>query len=210
MSDQGTSIIPPGWYPDPENPAQGRFWNGAAWTDVRHVPGQPLPVTPPLKAPAGTDWNTPWIWLIIGLPLLPLLLLLLVPWGSLFDFDPFASTPAEGMGGMVSVFLSPFYWLSIVSSYGVYGLSVWFAYRDMKDLAARGVPKPFHWAFAFIGGLVYTIGRSVVVKRRTGRGHAPLWAEIAVVVVSIVVVVIVEVIIFSAMGDLITTFPPSR
>lgn len=210
MSDQGRTVIPPGWYPDPENPAHGRFWNGAEWTDVRHIPGEPLPFAPPIKAPAGTDWNTPWIWLIIGLPLLPMVFLLLVPWGSLFDFDPSAATPAEGMGGMAAVFLSPFYWLSIVLSYGIYGLSVWFAFRDMRELAARGVPKPFHWAFAFIGGLVYTIGRSVVVTRRTGRGHAPMWAEIGVVVLSIVVVVIVEVMIFSAMGELMTTFPTPR
>ena len=97
--------------------------------------------------------------------------------------------------------------VSLVLGYVVYGLSVFFAYRDMKQLADRGVPKPFHWAFAFIGGVVYTIGRSVIVKRRTGRGHAPLWAEIAVFLLITALVVWIEIVIFSSMADMFSTIP---
>lgn len=206
MSTPGTTV-PAGWYPDPENGAQGRYWDGAAWTDVRHVPGQPYPAVPPPKAPPGTDGNTLWIWLIIFVPLIPSLLLLFVPWDRAFVFDPAAPTAAEGIGGMVDVFLSPFYWAAVLLGYVTYGLCVVFAYRDMRELAARGVPKPFHWAFAFIGGVVYTIGRSVIVKRRTGRGRAPLWAEIGVLLVSIAIVVWVEVVIFTSMSDMFRMMP---
>jgi hypothetical protein len=207
MSAQGTPTAPAGWYTDPQNPAQGRYWDGHAWTELRHTPGQPYPAPPPLKAPAGTDWNTIWIWLIIALPVLPMLLLLFVPWGSMFDFDPTANDPRGAMSATFGLFLSPFYWASLVLGYAVYGLSVFFAYRDMKQLADRGVPKPFHWAFAFIGGVVYTIGRSVVVKRRTGRGHAPLWAEIVVFLVITALVVWIEIVIFSSMADMFSTIP---
>lgn len=201
MTAQGTPSIPAGWYPDPQNPAQQRFWNGVAWTDAYHQPGQPYPPVPELKAPAGTDWNTPWIWLIVVLPLLPSLLLLFVPWGAMWDIDPRDPVASSTVG--LSLFLSPAYWLAIILSYVVYGLSVFFAYRDVKELTARGVPRPFHWAFAFIGGVVYTIGRSVVVHRRTGNGHQPIWAEAGVLVVSFGIAIAVMVMMFSGMNDFI-------
>lgn len=41
-----------GWYPDPENPAAERYWDGSAWTGQRR-PGTPAYATPP-PAPYGT------------------------------------------------------------------------------------------------------------------------------------------------------------
>ncbi len=210
MSAQGTPSAPAGWYADPQNLAQGRYWDGTAWTELRHAPGQPYPAPPALRAPEGTDGNTPWIWLVIAVPVIPVILLLFVPWGSMFDFDPTSDDPRTAMSATFGIFLSPFYWASVVLGYVGYGLSVFFAYRDVKELTARGVPKPFHWAFAFINGLVYTIGRSVIVKRRTGRGHAPLWAEIAVVLVLTAVAVWIEIVVVSSMGDLFRTIPGYR
>lgn len=210
MSAQGTPSAPPGWYPDPENAAHGRYWNGAAWTDVRHVPGQPYPVAPPLKAPEGTDWNTPWIWLVIVLPVVSVIPMLFVPWGSMFAFDPTSNDPSAAMSGTFGIFLSPFYWVSLLLGYAAYGLGVFFAYRDVKELTARGVPKPFHWAFAFISGAVYTIGRSVVVKRRTGRGHAPIWVEIAAFLVITAIVAWIEIVVFASMADMLRDIPGLR
>ena len=203
MSAPGTPSIPAGWYPDPQNPAQRRYWDGAACTELFHQPGQPFPAAPELKAPAGTDWNTAWIWLIVALPVLPTLLLLFAPWGSMYDIDVAASNPLAGMSGTFGLILSPFYWGAVVLSYVVYGLCVFFAYRDMKELAARGVPKPFHWAFAFIGGVVYTIGRSVVVHRRTGDGHQPIWAEVAAFAVSIGITIYIVVVILAGMSEFV-------
>jgi hypothetical protein len=206
MSAQGTPSTPAGWYPDPEAPTQGRFWDGTAWTDLRHQPGTPYPAPPAPKAPPGTDWNTPWIWLIALLPLLPSILLLFVPWGSMFDID--VSDPYSGMSSTFAIFASPFYWATLVLSYAIYGVSVVFAYRDVKELTARGVPKPFHWAFAFLGGLVYTIGRSVVVHRRTGNGHQPIWAEAAVFLISIVISIAITAMMLASMNQFLTdTFP---
>lgn len=210
MSAQGTPSIPAGWYPDPQNPAQRRYWDGAAWTELFQQPGQPYPAGPELKAPAGTDWKTPWIWLIVVLPIIPSLLLLFVPWGSMFDIDVTADNAYAGMSNTLGLFLSPFYWAAIILSYVVYGLCVFFAFRDAKELEKRGVPKPFHWAFAFISGLVYTIGRSVVVHRRTGDGHQPIWAEIAVFVASIGISIYIVVMIFAGMNDFLVSNIPSR
>lgn len=206
MSAQGGPSIPAGWYPDPQNPAQGRYWNGAAWTDLFHQPGTPFPAGPELKAPAGTDWNTAWIWLIVVLPLIPTLLLLFVPWGSMFDGT--AADPYSRMSSSYALFLSPFYWGAVVLGYVVYGLTVFFASRDVAELTARGVPRPFHWAFAFIGGVVYSIGRSVVVHRRTGDGHQPIWAEVVVLLISIAITIGVVAMMLAGMSELIATDLP--
>lgn len=197
MSAQGTPQVPAGWYPDPDQPSRGRFWDGGAWTQLFHNPGEPFPAPPALKAPAGTPWQTTWLWLIVLLPVLIYIPLLLIPWGSLFAFDP--RTPSSMVQAELALILSPGYIGTLVLSWLVYGLSVFFAYRDVKELAARGVPKPFHWAFAFISGMVYTIGRSVVVHRRTGRGHAPIWVEVAIFAVGIVVSIVIMVTMIGAM-----------
>ncbi|WP_323644216.1 DUF2510 domain-containing protein, partial [Escherichia coli] len=70
--------IPAGWYADPGNVASQRWWDGTQWTD--HVAPGPTGVAAygspqaaaQLKAPEGTSWNTPWIWLVLGLPMLGL------------------------------------------------------------------------------------------------------------------------------------------
>jgi hypothetical protein len=56
MSD---AQVPAGWFPDPEDPANLRYWDGAAWTDHRH-PADPAgaPVAPAVVA-APTAAATP-------------------------------------------------------------------------------------------------------------------------------------------------------
>jgi hypothetical protein len=201
MSAPGTTTAA-GWYPDPHDPSRGRYWNGNAWTDLYHTPGQPFPAGAVPKAPPGTDGNTPWIWLIVLMPVVPLLMQLFVPWGSIYDLDLTAPDPRSGMSGMLDFYLSPVLWISTVLSYAVYGLSVFFAYRDVKVLTARSVPRPFHWAFAFLGGIVYAIGRSIVVGRRTGKGYAPIWVEGGVVLLSLVVSGVILAMMLGGMTDL--------
>ncbi|MEO5534930.1 MAG: DUF2510 domain-containing protein [Pseudolysinimonas sp.] len=210
MSTQGTPPAPAGWYADPENPARGRFWDGNGWTQQFHNPGEPYSTTPELTAPEGTEWNTPWIWWIVALPVIPSLMVLFVPWGSIFDIDPTASSPSVAMRNVFAIFLSPFYWGALALSPVVYGLSALFAYRDYRVLMSRGVPRPFHWAFVFIAAYVYVIGRSVVVHRRTGRGHAPIWAEIGVFVLAIAISVVVTVMLFSGFAHLVNGLHGSR
>lgn len=200
MSAPGTTP-PPGWYPDPHDPGRGRYWNGNDWTDLVHIPGQPYPPGAVPKAPPGTDGNTPWIWLIVLMPIAPMALLLFVPWGSVFDIDVTARDAYTGMSGMWDLYLSPTLWIATALNYLVYALSVFFAYRDVKVLTARRVPRPFHWAFAFLGGIVYAIGRSIVVGRRTGKGYAPIWVEAGVVLLSFAVSGFIIAVMFGGMAE---------
>ena len=182
---------PAGWYPDPADATQIRWWDGTQWTDQRSAP-YTLDTTAQLGAPEDTQVNTAWIWLIVVLPLLPSLGLLSVDWGSMFDFsDP------SGMNSL-AVLASPGYLFAAIGGPVTYGLCVWFAYLDWRELDRRGVPRPFHWAWTFLYSVVYVIGRSVVVRRRTGHGSAPMWAAIASIVLSFVFAIYLVIVMMSA------------
>jgi hypothetical protein len=67
------------------------------------------------------------------------------------------------------------------------------------------VPKPFHFAWVFLSSGVYPIGRSVVVRRRTGAGIAPMWVTIGVLVLGFALgMYIVAVTMASIFGQMAT------
>jgi hypothetical protein len=163
-----------------------------------------------LRAPEGTDPYTPWIWLILVIPVVQFLPVLFIDWDnfvrlSLGDGGAFAEGP---------VFFSPAFLALQAASWIGTALMVWFAYLDWRELNRRGVPQPFHWAWIFltlaVSYAVYTIGRSVVVQRRTGRGIAPMWITIATLVAgfiaSITIGVVVSQLIIANL-DLVTFGP---
>jgi Protein of unknown function (DUF2510) len=187
-----------GWYPDPNDGRQQRWWDGSQWTE--HVSGPQAPAQPStvttLSAPAGTDWRTPWIWLVLFLPLLPIIPLLLIDWSSLVTIDPV--TLEADPTAQLAVFTSPAYWISVLGGWICYGLAVVFAYLDWKELGRRGVPSPFHWAWTFLSSYVYGIGRGVVVQRRTGGGIVVMWVAIGVLALSIVLGIVISIVVFAA------------
>lgn len=191
---------PPGWYPDQSG--QQRWWDGTQWTDhVQQAYGAGSIAD--LKAPEGTSWNTVWIWLILFVPLLSLIPLLTIDWTSYITQAALSAT------GSLGLLTSPGYLAAIVLGWPIYGLTVFFSYRDFRELTKRGVPRPFHWAFAFISSIVYAIGRSVVVKRRTGHGSIPLWVAIGTIVLSFVYSIYLTVVIIQATLNVVTALVPS-
>ncbi len=198
------TTTPAGWYPDPENAAQMRWWDGAQWTENRSAPAVANPYstsTAALEAPEGTKWNTVWIWLVVVLPFLPSLGLLTINWSSMFDLS--AGSQAEMTLRMVT---NPGYLLSTAGGFIAFGLGLWFAYLDWRELSRRGVPRPFHWAWNLISP-VYAIGRSVVVRRRTGHGISPLWVTIALLVLSFIFTIYLSALIISSVVNQIAQNP---
>jgi hypothetical protein len=63
--------------------------------------------------------------------------------------------------------------LSVSFAIGI-GLVV-LSWLDRRTLQARGVERPFHWAWSIVSLLIYLIGRSIVLQRRVGGSAAPLW-----------------------------------
>ncbi len=59
------------------------------------------------------------------------------------------------------------------------GLALLLAFLDQRRLRGLGLVRPFPWGFAAVGGIVYVIGRHVVLRRVTDTRGAPLWASVA-------------------------------
>lgn len=208
-----TPAAPAGWYPVAEGSTQLRYWDGAAWTDHLHepatqatvaavVPRQPLQ---PPRTPDGTNPNTPWAWVIALWPIVGLLGL--IP--TVLYFQQIVDADYSSPEAVLSSFFSPLYVIIALAGLVEYGLVVLFSALDYRSLVRAGVPRPFHWAWSFLSVIVYAIGRGVVVKRRTGRGLAPLWVfvalELVAFIVGIVITIVFTVEIFSLVGSFAVT-----
>lgn len=176
----------PGWYPDPEAPGAMRWWDGIQWTAHRSEPYSRD--TADLRAPEGTEWNTAWIWLALFSSAPPLLALLAVDWANII-------TPGDLTGLSMFANVGPAYLVAVLGGWIMYGLAVWFAYLDHRESERRRVPRPFHWAWTFLGSSVYVIGRSVVVRRRVGRGISPMWVEIGLMILALIAAIYVTAMI---------------
>ena len=217
--------IPAGWYPDPSNAAQQRWWDGAQWTEHVSAPAYAAPAAAPaygervqpayaanpytataqpLRAPEGIDLGTAWIWLLAIVPVLPLLALLLIDWNSIFAQ---MMDPRAGLEAQFAIYTNPGYLLATLGGWIAYAVSIVLAYLDFRELRNRGVPQPFHWAWTFLSYLVTVIGRGVVIKRRTGRSYSgPTWLAIGGVVLSMVVLGVMTATMITAIISMVGSY----
>lgn len=169
-------------------------------------PGQPsYPGGSDPGQPRRTDVSpsTPFFWVIVLLPLTGLLIFTMVDLHAyLSDIMRVAEAGADPSTGAVPMMPTPpGLLIGQLISWAAYALTVVLAFFDWRTLRNRGIDRPFPWPWAFLS-LVYVIGRSVVVKRRTGRGLAPLVVYIVVVVG---VFVVSSAIVASAVGAVAST-----
>lgn len=138
MTDQATRVVAAGWYEDPSNADQVRWWNGIAWTD--HTQPKPTAsdgaaITPASDARrsdarrAGTRViraaSTAESWLVAFTPVLLAAALLVAAWATLYV----APNPA---------------WL-VLALVVTYAASVGFAFLDQRKLtrARESAPPTF-------------------------------------------------------------------
>lgn len=166
----------PGWYPDTVDPRCLRWWDGTVWTEHVGPPAsQQLGRRPPIS-PETPVYN-PFIWIIAGMPLLPVILML--AWNPKFRFV--TTRAGDPVPDPASIFDAGYFLLLGALAF-VYLGSVALAFFDYRSLRGKGVVRPFHWAWAFMymGGLVYVIGRAVVVNKvASGRGWWPVGLLVA-------------------------------
>jgi hypothetical protein len=187
-----TTNAPAGWYPVAGS-TQQRWWDGTRWTDHIYDPATAVPAaaaataipSEPLRAPAGVKPGTVWFWILaVGAPVLQVLEL--IP-ASIWVNQILAGDPSAG--GIAGAGFDPLSLVTLLSGWIISAFCIVFAVLDWRELRARAIPKPFHWAWSFfvlaIGWpVVYVIGRTVVAKRRTGSGMAPLWVFVGLQVVA--------------------------
>lgn len=203
-----TTETPAGWYPDPHGANGARWWDGTQWTD-QALPLAPVAPAAPPKAPEGTNTNTVWIWLNAVVPILGLSTLFLIDFGGYMQ--AVMQNPTSPTAGLA--IFTPGYFVALILGWGSSIASVVFAYLDFRALRSRGVPQPFHWAFSFLvlasAGLVYPIGRSVVVRRRAGGSMAPMYVAIAVFALVIIVSLIWSVVVTAQIMSTFTSYYPT-
>lgn len=206
----------------PETPVQsgpvqpGAVQPGApqpAYAQQVYAPTQGQPAAYPRVSP-GTSALTWSIWLIVGLPLLPMIAYMFLDFDSYFravlSFSQSGATPdGADLSRFTSSLSSFIVGTLLIDALGIviYGLCAMFAYFDWRELGRRGFARPFHWAWCFLGPVVYVIGRAVVTHRRGGKdGMWPIWAIIAVFVITIVLVVVKVVMIFGTVSTLMNGY----
>ena len=185
MTDTPAAAVPAGWYADSTTPGLMRWWDGTAWTDhtAAGAPAAPYgSVGQRPLLPADRPVYSPFIWLIVLLPLISLALL--------FAWHPDLRYVAGPSGARtidpLSIYTPGYFAIGAVG-WLIYGLSVFFAFRDVVWLKRQGVVRPFHWAWTFLYAPVYVFGRSSIAhKVAAPRGRATMWAMIAVMVIGFV------------------------
>jgi hypothetical protein len=183
-------IAPAGWYPDTHG--VHRWWDGYRWTDAVQ-PAVSVPAPHQHVAP-GTPTSTIWIWLAVVTQAAMFVFAIVAfvhvqPQMQVFlsaAFSRSADSTATVLQREATVFADPWYVGNLIVPFVASGVAVWFAALDRRSLEQRGFDRPFHWAWSLIGlqmyacALVYAIGRTVVIRRRGGRGTAPMIAAIAI------------------------------
>lgn len=196
-----------GWYPDPSGAAQERWWNGVGWTeDVRALgtppPYDPARPAPALRAPDGTSPWTPWIWILTLVPLIDVVTTLVQVLTPGYVDSVVTQTMNTGDQPLLPLDLIGYAFAMIAAA-----TIIVCSWLDRRALIARGVPSPFPWAWSFftlLGAPVYAIGRSIVVRRRTGIGIAPLVVAIVILVSNWAVSIATSVLLFEPLMEQFT------
>jgi len=179
MTDShGRTAQPRGWYPDPSGAPVQRFWTGAEWTEDRYDPSLAVyGTTPPNVAGRGTAVNNGLLWVIVLLPLASVI------GTAQFDMTSYVRESLSATGPV----MNPGYALLQFLGFAVYAATIVLAFLDYRGLSRLGVSRPFHWAWTFLTGAVYIIGRTVIVRRRVGGSLAPIWTWVAISALAAVV-----------------------
>jgi hypothetical protein len=165
VSEQRPDPVAPaaGWYTDPEDATRSRWWNGTVWTN-RFAPTGGPPARTEAVGP-GRRWGTVWVWLLAFSPWLTTTTgFFVLNAGGPSDTNPWDQVLLGALPLVLIVFV---------------------AALDMRQLRRWHDPVA-HWAWAVLGGPIYIIARTVVLRRHGRFGSAPLWVALANMVAALI------------------------
>ncbi|WP_291050213.1 DUF2510 domain-containing protein [Herbiconiux sp.] len=187
----------------PGHAAQPGYTSPAPFAAQAAQPLAPIPADAPVYGP--------FIWIITLLPAISLLLLPLSLSGVQSAMNSAFVDAYSGSSGYGSTSLQ----LQLteaamnIASLLIYAAGVVLAFFDRRWLIRRGIVPAFHWAFAFIPAPVYPIGRSLQVRRRSGRGIAPMWVAIGLFALSFIIGIAVFIWVMNLMFGMMGSIDPS-
>ncbi|MCD4850985.1 DUF2510 domain-containing protein [Arthrobacter sp. AK01] len=134
----------------------------------------PPPETPRPLLPTDQAVGNPFVWLLACLPFGVGTLML--SWNP----EVHAYIASSGYLSIDPTYIfTAAYFAIMIGLILTYGATVVLAVFDYRWLVHRGVVRPFNWAWSFLGGVPYVIGRAVVIHKVAPRRG--LW-PIAVIV----------------------------
>ncbi|MCT9821014.1 DUF2510 domain-containing protein [Microbacterium sp. W1N] len=203
-----TAPAAPAYGENPTTPAYGAYPTAAGYQAAPAYQGAPAYQSGP-SAP-GASGDTLWIYLSIAASLLPVFSIFFIDWTPFLAISATQSPTDADVAALMTGFFAQTLLISVFS-YAMIALSIVFAWLDWRELKRRGVARPFHWAFAFFALVisigVYIIGRTVVLKRETGKGLTALWVWIATIVLAIVISIVWTVGLFAQMAEYMQYMP---
>lgn len=169
---------------------------------------------PAAPIPADAPVYGPFIWIITLLPAISLLLLPLSLSGVQSAMNSAFVDGYSGYNGMSGYGSTPLQLQLTEAAMNIFSLLIYaagvvLAFFDRRWLIRRGIVPAFHWAFAFIPAPVYPIGRSLQVRRRSGRGIAPMWVAIGLFALSFIIGIVVFIWVMNLMFGMMSSIDPS-
>ena len=153
MTSQETRVTAAGWYENPADASEVRWWNGIAWTD--HTQAKPSAASTERTDASGTRTGS------TASVATPAPTTATVP-GMLLGVSPlvFLAVAITVISLNLYVVQTPLLWALLLLPYG---LCVLWAFQDAKALRARGLAAPAGlWGVA--GPLIYLIVRRIAVR----------------------------------------------
>jgi hypothetical protein len=169
----------PGWSPDP------------AGTSQQHPIAEANTSSAYSIADLRASIDNLFIWL---LSLVPVISMAVFVYFNFFALKPPRGTSVLGEAGPAVGILG---WILFLGSVAL-------AYLDHRMLKRAGFDRPFHWAWSFLTGAVYVIGRSVIVKGRTDHGMLPAWISVGLLALALILAFVQ---VATSLASTLTTLP---
>ncbi|MDH6237658.1 hypothetical protein [Cryobacterium sp. CG_9.6] len=139
---------------------------------------------------SGTSVRNGLLWTIVLLPVITLI--------STLQFDATAYLGASLSGTAAPV--DPGYVAMQFLGYILWGVTIVLAFFDRRRLVRLGMDRPFPWAWTFLSGAIYVIGRTIIVRRRVGGSLAPIWTWAVLSVLAMIIALSKAVSAISELG----------